>query len=92
MTEYTNNSEGSVPERAETAFLPVDWGVNPEEIRQMTPEEKIAFDIEMAEKASRLYAAQQELALMLSAAGITYEAENPRVIVNRTLNPDQYKH
>ena len=43
MTEYTNNSEGSVPERAETAFLPVDWGVNPEEIRQMTPEKKITF-------------------------------------------------
>lgn len=86
------NSERLVPERTETAFMPVDWSVDPEKIRQMTPEQRAAFDIEMAEKASRLHEAQQELAIILTASGITYEGETPRVIINRTLDPDQYRN
>ena len=57
----------------------------------MTPEERTAFEIEMAEKVSRLYEAQQEMARILSASGIRHGDEDPRGLINQTLNPDQYQ-
>lgn len=91
LPETDPRNEDIVPESAETALMPVDWSFDAGKLKSMTPEERLAYDIEQTEKLHRLYAAQQELARILTAADINYEGESPRTLIDKIHNPDQYQ-
>jgi len=82
--------ESIVPESVDTDRMPINWGFEPETLRNMSAEERLAYDIETAEKMRRLAATFHDLGVMLAAAGISLDGESPRAVVERNLNPDKF--